>query len=189
LTGGSRRHFPSRRHLRALVGQDRRLRSRRRRGSLPDRFPSSELTIDPIWKALGTCANPSRLSKVSATPTVNDEWCRNARYFHAGSGSRLLFCRPAGTTGTRRLRAEPRERRCSSRPALLMERKGVATTKKTGRDPSAPREDVPTSRSGQPFRHRVASRMQETACPHQRIHLEPTGFSTLQGGSRCASTP
>ena len=51
----------------------------------------------------------------------------------------------------------------------MTERKGVATTEKTGRDPSAPRTDVPTSRSGQPFRHRVASRMQKTACPHQRI--------------------
>jgi hypothetical protein len=53
------------------------------------RFPSSQLTINAISRVFSTCATGSDLGRVSATSTVNDEWCRNARCYHAGLGLRL----------------------------------------------------------------------------------------------------
>ncbi len=69
--------------------------------------------------------------RVSATPTVNDEWCRNARCSHAGSGLRLLPPRRHDWE-PRRLRAEPRKRRCSSRPALLWSEKESRQQRRQG---------------------------------------------------------
>ncbi len=121
-------------------------------------LPSSPLTIDVISVALSTCAEPTRL--VGFPPHQLSTTSGAETPGAVTPGRAKAFCLPRHNWITRRLRAEPRERRCSSRPVLPKERKGVATTKKTGRDPSAPRPDVPTSRSGQPFRHRFASRMQ-----------------------------
>ena len=52
-------------------------------------FPSSQLTINVISRVFPTCATGGELGRVCATPTVNDERCRNARCYHAGLGLRL----------------------------------------------------------------------------------------------------
>ena len=157
-------------------------------GGLLRRPASSQLPMEAISKTFSACTHENSVGTVSGTPTVNDERCRRARLFRVGA--RQVSPRRHNSI-TRRLRAEPSIRRPSSRPAL---RNGAKRRRYNRQDRAETRLHLVRMSQrpdpARPFRHLIASRMQETACPHQRIPPGThRGFPTLQGGARCASTP